>query len=146
MLILFELIALILVINREKNKSLDRLLFEANQMSLEADRFKCYEKLLQFSFRFTCLICIIIPNIYSVYVTFVYLKRYTQLQTELKMSEVEESVDFYLIFILFNRGVYMVMVFFAAIILLFLIRKYHRYEYKLHKCYFVSFALAMLLV
>jgi hypothetical protein len=62
------------------------------------------------------------------------------------MSEVEESVDYYLIFILFNRGVYMVLVFFAAIILLFLIRKYHRYEYKLHKCYFVSFALAMLLV
>lgn len=40
----------------------------------------------------------------------------------------------------------MVMVFFVSIILLFLIRKYHRYEYKLHKCYFVSFALAMLLV
>ena len=46
MLILFELIALLLVINREKNKSLDHLLFQANELSSEAQRFKLYEKTL----------------------------------------------------------------------------------------------------
>jgi hypothetical protein len=46
LLILFELFALILVINREKKKSLGHLLFQANELSSEAQRFRRYEKAL----------------------------------------------------------------------------------------------------
>ena len=64
---LFEMAALCMVVTREKGKSLDHLLFQANEMSDEHKKFRTLEKrAMQFTYLVT-FVAVVVPSLFGAY-------------------------------------------------------------------------------
>lgn len=119
-----------------------RLLYKANNM--RDKNFHRQELLVRFLFRLMCvfLICLAIVGIYP---NFIHFLRYMRLETDYTLENLK---DYYMVYVQCITGIALYELLFILILgtaLLYMMRKYHRDEFKENRLWIVLFGIVILL-
>lgn len=142
--VIFELAALLIMIQREQNQSIGEILYQVNNRSKSQKQYMKIE-LAQYSVLSLISLLTTLSAIYGWLPQLIFIKHYCLLRWQsFEFQTMNATLKYYTFIKVVLTGIDIVLAILVFPILFYKIRKYHRYEYNQNGCAFFLYFLSII--